>query len=358
MQNSDSLKWERYVLDLIYDGEPELFVEHADSPDFLMRRDGYVFGVEITELFKDGSSARLVKLPDYMQHLWDGGAPIHKDDVNGINVVTIRIQDSSGNVVQDNVKAIFSESGTLRDHADALAEHLERKNAAYVGYDHSLGHINLIIGDHFSSGESIGAEYSTADFFTPRLRAALRSSPFREVFLITNILYDEAAWVPLRQLELMESFMVFVYCVFRSAAAVEALDEEDLVHLFALEMESVGEPVALVQDAAHVFAARGGASVRYAVEHGTLVHDYADWPLSDRVEVERREVYLPAEDWSFIQAEHARARGDGAGVDLAYVRPVRAAAWPFDSARGTRTVTAERIERPDAGGPKGSPTPA
>lgn len=54
------------------------------------------------------------------------------------------------------MRAIISETGSLRDHANTLAEHIERKNKAYEGYDHSLGHINLIIGDHFSSGESIG----------------------------------------------------------------------------------------------------------------------------------------------------------------------------------------------------------
>lgn len=51
------------------------------------------FGVEITELFEDGSSARLVKIPDYMQRLWDGGEPVHKDDVKGIKVVTVQITD-------------------------------------------------------------------------------------------------------------------------------------------------------------------------------------------------------------------------------------------------------------------------
>jgi hypothetical protein len=345
VQNSDGLKWERFILDLIYDVPAEFAVEHADSPDFHLTRNGYTFGVEITELFKDGSSARLVKLPDYMQQLIDGGEPIHKDDLKGINVVTLRIEDADGNVKQENVKAIFSETGSLRDHADALAGLIERKNKAYEGYDHTLGHINLIIGDHFSSSESIGAEYSTAEFFTPRLRAALQTSPFHEVVLITNILYDNAAWVPLRELELMESFMVFVHGVFQSPEALDLLEEEDLVHLFALEMENRGRPLVLRREGEYDFAARGDASVTCTVKGGTLVHEGADWPLDPKQTIDRREIALPEHVRQFISDEFAKASDGGAGFETAYIRKVREAEWPFDSARGVQTFIADRVDR-------------
>lgn len=346
MQNDESLKWERYILDFVYDGEEEYEVEHADSPDFRMARDGYTFGVEITELFRDGSSARLVKLPDYMQRLWDGERPIHKDDVKNIDVVTIRITDPDGNLVQDNVKAIFSETGSLRDHADALAEHIERKNVAYQGYDHSLGHINLLIGDHFSSGESIGETYSTADFFTPRLRGALRASPFREVLLITNLLYDNAAWVPLQQLELMESFMVFVHCIYESPEALDLLEEEDVVHLYADEMEAHGTPVLLRSENGIEFAARGNSSIAYTLKSGTVVHEYADHPVDSIKVVERRQIDLPDKVRSFIHDEYQRAREGGAGLETEYIREVRDAVWPFETGKGAQTFTATAV-KPD-----------
>lgn len=347
MQNDDSLKWERYILDLVYDGESEFEVEHADSPDFKLSRNGYTFGVEITEVFKDGSSARLVKLPDYMQRLWDGERPIHKDDVKGINVVTVRITDPDGNVVQDNVKAIFSEIGSLRDHADILAEHIEKKTLAHKGYDQSVGHIDLLIGDHFSSGESIGETYSTAEFFTPRLREALRASPFREVMLITNVLYDNAAWVPLRQLELMESFMVFVYCIYQSTEALDLLEEEDIVHLYAEEMEAHGTPVLLRSENGIEFAARGNSSVAYTPKGGTIVHEYGDLPVDDIKVIARRHIDLPEEVRSFIHDEYQRARDGGAGFETEYVRKVRDAVWPFETGKGARTFTAERIKTED-----------
>ncbi|WP_294944639.1 hypothetical protein [uncultured Microbacterium sp.] len=344
MQNDDSLKWERYILDLVYDGESEYAVEHTDSPDFKLTRNEYTFGVEITELFKDGSSARLVKLPDYMQRLWDGERPIHKDDVKGINVVTIRITDPDGNLVQDNVKAIFSEVGSLRDHADALAEHIEKKNAAYQGYDHSVGHTDLLVGDHFSSGESIGETYSTAEFFTPRLREALRVSPFREVMLITNLLYDNAAWVPLRQLELMESFMVFVWCIYQSEEALALVEEEDVVHLFAEVMEVCGTPVTLRSENGFEFAARGNSSVAYTPKSGTIVHEYGDFPVDDIEVVERRHIDLPKEVRSFIHDEYQRAREGGAGFETEYIRKVRDAVWPFETGKGAQTFTATAVE--------------
>lgn len=344
MQNSDSLRWERYILDLIYDTESRFSCEHSDSPDFLLSRDGFTFGVEITELFRDGSSARLVKIPDYMQRMWDGSAPVHKDDVKGINVVTISITDKNGKLVQDKVKAIFSEVGSLKDHSDALAAHIERKNTAFEHYDQSLGHINLIVGDHFSSGESIGTEYSTAEFFTPRLRAALRDSPFREIALIINILYDNATWVPLRELELMESLHLFVYCIYQSPEAVELLEVEDIIHLFALEMESLGWPLPIRDEGGREFAAKGNVSVAYTPEGGTLVHEHDDRPTASMREVPRREVQLPDEVWGFIKTTYEEARENGAGVELAYVRSVREALWPFAPRTASQSFTAEAVE--------------
>lgn len=347
MQNEESLKWERYILDLVYDGETEYAVDHADSPDFKLTRDGYTFGVELTEVFKDGSSARLVKLPDYMQRLLDGERPIHKDDVRGINVVTLQVTDPDGTVIHENLKAIFSEVGSLRDHADVLADHIERKNHSFQGYDASLGHINLLIGDHFSSGESIAETYSTAEFFTPRLREALRESPFREVMLITNLLYDNAAWVPLRQLELMESFMVFVYCIYQSKEALNLLEEEDVVHLFAEEMEAYGTPVVLRSEGGVHFAARGNSSIAYTPASGTIVHEYADRLIADIEVVERRHIDLPEEVSSFIHDEFKRARDGGAGFETEYIRKVRDAVWPFESGRGAQSFTATAV-KPEA----------
>jgi len=346
VQNDDSLKWERYILDLVYDGETENSVEHADSPDFRLSRNEYTFGVEVTELFKDGSSARLVKLPDYMQRLIDGERPVHKEDVSGINVATVRVENPDGTVVHESLKVIISEIGSLRDHADALAEQIERKNDAYQGYDQTLGHIDLLIGDHFSSGESIGNTYSTAEFFTPKLREALRASPFREVMLITNLLYDNAAWVPLRQLELMESFMVFVYCIYQSQEALTLLEEEDVVHLFAEVMESYGTPVTLRVENGFQFAARGSASVAYTPKNGTLVHEYGDLPVDDFEVVERRNIDLPEDVRSFIHDEYQRARDGGAGFETEYVRKVRDAVWPFDTDRRTQYFEATAI-KPD-----------
>lgn len=352
MQNDESLKWERYILDLVYDGDSEFEVEHADSPDFKLTRDGYAFGVEVTELFKDGSNARLVKLPDYMERLLAGERPVHRDDVEGIDVVTLSISDAEGNVKYENVQAIFSETGTLRDHADMLAGHIEKKNVSFQGYDQSLGHISLLIGDHFSSAESIGKTYSTAEFFTPRLRDALRTSPFREVMLITNILYDNVAWVPLRQLELMESFMVFVHSIYESPEALDLLDDEDVVHLFAEAMEACGTPVVLRHEDGTDFASRGNSSIAYTAERGTIVHEYADFPRNDSGVVARRHIDLPQEVRSFIHDEYQRAREQGAGFKTEYFLKVRDTSWPFETDDGSPDSRVARLTLDD-----GSPSP-
>lgn len=249
-----------------------------------------------------------------MQRLLDGERAIHKADVKCIKVVTLQVTDPDGTAIHETLKAIFREVGSLQDHAEVLANHVERKNLAFQGYDASLRHINLLIGDHFSKGESIGETYSTAEFFTPRLRAALRASPFREVMLLTSPLYDNAASVPLKQLELIESFMGFIHCIYQSNEALNLLGEEDVVHLFAEEMDYYGTLVVLRSKGGVHFAARDNSSVAYTQANGTIVHEYADRLMADIEVVERRHIDLPEAVRSFIRDEFKRARHGGAGV--------------------------------------------
>ncbi len=330
MQNSDSLKWERYILDLVYDVGAFDSFSHADRPDIRLTRGGTEFGVEITELFRDGSDARLTKIPDYMQRLWDGGSPIHKDDITGINVVTVDISDKDGNLKQSGVRAILRESVDFQTHYNALADHIERKNKAFAGYNAGLSHINLVVGDHFSNNESVGKEYSTAKLFTPRLRAAVQHSPFREIILISNVLYDDAAWIPLRELELFESFMLFVHAIFQTPEAPPLLAEEDVVHLFAYEMGLLGRDVEIRIEGGQEFAARANASVAYTPD-GFAIHELADWPVSQGQVVPRRAVPLPDDVWSAIDDAYRKMSHDGAGVEISYLNPTNKAHWPFTS---------------------------
>jgi len=345
MQNDVGLKWERYIFDLVYDAASFDLVVHTDAPDFKVTRRGSIRGVEITELFKDSSSARLVKVPEYMQKMLDGERALHKDDLTGINVVAFEVSDAEGNVVQEQVKGIFSEIGSMLTHADALAELIEQKNEKFYRYDQDLENITLVIGDHFSEEESIADQYSTADFFTPRLRQAIQATPFREVILITNFLYDNAGWVPLRQLELLESFMVFVHCVYQNQAAIDLLDVEDLVHLFAGEMEGVGRPVSIRTEGGREFASRGHASVAYTVDEGIIMHDHSDH--SDKAPADMvapRDVSLPSEIFTSIGDNFKQACADGAGVELSYHRQVREAKWPFDFPAGSQNLRLEPLD--------------
>src|SRR5688572_22522274 len=99
---------ERLALHRVYAARSHADVVWHERPDFLLRaRSGSKqFGVEVRRLFDSGSSARLDEASGYTEHLLSGGAVWHKDDVSGLSVVKIRIEDAEGNAVAVNEPAI------------------------------------------------------------------------------------------------------------------------------------------------------------------------------------------------------------------------------------------------------------
>lgn len=321
LQSGVNAKWERYVLETVYDPREYAAITHGDRPDFrlAMPRTGVIFGVEVTELFRDTAQARLVKVPGYMQRLWDGAPPIHRDDLTAFDVTTVEVLDEDGNVKYSALPAIIRDVVPRRDHYNALAEVLERKNAAFNGYDQSLAHVNLVVADHFGTNESVERELNSADLFTPRLRAVLADTPYREIFLIAHPGYANSYYIPLRQLELFEMFSLYVSAISELPRLRDSLEETDVAPLFVREMRQRGRDVSLRLESGAYYAGFGAASIALTTG-GYSIHDHRDRPFraeSDAMPSPRPDV--PPGALADLSAKYAgRLESMGVKCDLSH----------------------------------------
>ena len=274
---------ERALLEVVYDAHEFTSIEHRDKPDFLLtrRKPEYKFGVEITEIFETESHARLHFHPEYIERLFAGARPMHRDDEKELALSRVSISDPDGNPKASDVPAIIRETRPTVERYSAVARRLQEKERKLDGYEH-LGHTNLIIADQCGQPSEVGpdGQYNVSDLLVPALRSALGTSRFREVFLVSMMRDGKIKYRPLHQLMLLEKF--FVFC--RACAVFDGWAEgayplnEDAAVLFAWVQSHSGWPVSLYERAGGTFAAMyrgsGAALGRSSVE----ILDFYDFP--------------------------------------------------------------------------------
>ena len=104
-------KRERKILRRVFDESGFAIVDEDESPDFVLAtRFGIRVGVEVTELYRSQSDARVTRIPGYFDELISGPRFRHRDDVETIRVVDIEIQSPAGDgtyVPEQKVKGIL-----------------------------------------------------------------------------------------------------------------------------------------------------------------------------------------------------------------------------------------------------------
>lgn len=174
------------ILEMVYDVARLYEVIPRERPDFAVCVAPLAapFGVEITQMFPSEAEARLNLVHGYAERLWSGGTHLHKDDVEELLSVRVKVTAKDGTVRHDDLPAIIGPSPTLSSYRHALGETITGK--AQLRYDlTALSHCNLVVLDwfHLSFDPS---DYTTERFFDDEVRAALAASPFREVHLIVH----------------------------------------------------------------------------------------------------------------------------------------------------------------------------
>lgn len=191
---------ERLALHRVYALRSHLDVIWHERPDFLLRPHlgSKQFGVEVQRLFDSGSSARLDEALGYSEHLLSGGAVWHKDDISGLTVAKIQIEDVDGKVIANDEPAIYRSMPTRREWLAGVRDAMVQKESLFPPRC-DVSHINLILDERTCPLATVESQDFYQHFFTDELRETVFHSPFREIFLLTR-LKSGRVFVPLRML--------------------------------------------------------------------------------------------------------------------------------------------------------------
>ncbi|MHC4088877.1 MAG: hypothetical protein ACYSVY_01105 [Planctomycetota bacterium] len=284
---------ERAVLRMIYDETDFHSISESEVPDFIIRSQGptgYVFGVEVTDAYHSESSARLMNLPGYVTHLLQGGEYKHKDDRQRLTVDKVTITGPDGEF-KGKVPAIIQDSPSLEGHIATLIDRIEAKASRYSKLETELGHVNLIISDAERRFLLADPEDVHRHFFTEELRTSVLHSPFREIFLISEIKEERIVFFPLKAVSLIAYVFFFVEVLNSRDAAPDVTSSGDLWLSFARFMHGQSLRVALLGPCdAPTEVLFGASGLVLSTDQGLIVHDYRDsvlpsgWFLQSPVE--------------------------------------------------------------------------
>jgi hypothetical protein len=177
---------EKNIFNLIYSQKENFDAVHSDKPDFIVSREGQkTFGVEVTQLFQNESSARLLKIPSYTADLLDSKKYRHKMDIENLKVHKIEIEKPTGEKIETT--AIIQDTIAPKHYLQLMEQRLHSKNKSIQGYQENLEHINLLIQDTSDVFSTIKHKHFYSCFYTENIINRLLQSKFREVYLITRI---------------------------------------------------------------------------------------------------------------------------------------------------------------------------
>jgi hypothetical protein len=273
---------ERRILQQIYDLSEFAEVGASERPDFVLTLwNGNRFGVEVTEIFPSGTDARVQKIPGYVEEIIDTSRYRHKEDLGALPVNNVEVQPHDGRCPPYRVDAIISEAMNVPEFVEMLTTAIKEKNEKAAGYAPDLAHVNLIIADRCGVARRVDADDIHATFCSYELLSALRSSAFREVYLLTQVRDLGNVYVPLKMLDLLAT----LFLVQRYIGSQDATSAVSVSRLFAITgdvLQREGAQVHLASaefghDAPHLFF--GNAAVTVANDGGVSVLDLADTQL-------------------------------------------------------------------------------
>ncbi|OZC75997.1 hypothetical protein CH251_08550 [Rhodococcus sp. 06-462-5] len=275
---------ERIILEFVYRPDDFDEIDERERPDFALRSntDTEPIGVEITQMFPDGSHARVHMMPGYLESLWKGARHRHRDDVDRLQSTTVKVTDKDGNVKHENLPVVLVEHPPTRsDFHTVLAETIEGKSGLHYDYT-EFQHINLIVLDWFRLDFN-AQRYSASLLLNDRVRDALRTTPFREVHLLTYdtgpVRADDSSSsedirvepvlkrVPLKELLLVDRFYCACAGIHEILSETERDDAADYLNRVACEF------VTRRLGIGRIVSERGGPHVQFGAAAVTLTAD-------------------------------------------------------------------------------------
>ena len=163
--------------------------ESQEKPDFILKKNNRIeFGVEVTELYFDETSARLKKRKKYIEDIKKG--EVDKRDIKPLHLTSVYLD--IGNDNESDYQFLFNDftipQHTEKDYKSAIIKRLEEKRNKSKEYEKNLSYIELIIYDT----ESFFYNYSeeeTIDFLNRNsdILKLIEQTIFKNVYIMTII---------------------------------------------------------------------------------------------------------------------------------------------------------------------------
>lgn len=174
------------MLRTVFDSDNYPVVHESENPDFVLKKRGQSFGVEITEFYPDQTSARLENKPGYVNEVINNRT--HKDDVPLLEVVSMEYQErQTGKWKKIPHQGVKQENLSITDRLALLIRQINEKSDKQKSYEQGLAAIDLIIHDRRGSLlDGVNDRRVRAFFVTLRTQRIIVTK-FRSIYLTTPV---------------------------------------------------------------------------------------------------------------------------------------------------------------------------
>jgi len=189
MESEKDIK-EQDILSKIFKKPFEYNILKSEKPDFIISYNSRAnktvnVGMEITELYYNDSSARLKNKNEYVKNVIDG-EKIHKKDKGAFDVREVTYFPQGDVSKSFKTKMLFEKNYSIDDYRRAFLQTLTKKNKKRVAYQEGLEQTGLVIYDKEKHFKKLSKYDFIRFFFNENIMEEIKSSPFEEIYLITQ----------------------------------------------------------------------------------------------------------------------------------------------------------------------------
>ncbi len=179
---------EREILELVYRGEKNYKIiddEETEKPDFIVKniKTDELFGVEITNLYYNPTSAKLKNISGYSNDLQK---KVPKSDKKYVSTHKIYLDVGNGDYAYLTDR-ICLKNHTMEDYIDVIEKTILNKQDKSKNYNPDLSYLELFIMDRENYFEFKNIENLKYILNSPKINKAIDESNFRRVYFFTII---------------------------------------------------------------------------------------------------------------------------------------------------------------------------
>jgi hypothetical protein len=287
----------------VYDDRAFFSVQHGDRPDFVLQTSpvSQPFGVEVTEIHRSDSAARVTHMPEYAVELIKGGQIRHKLDAL-LTIGPVEFTSPDGRKMAG--RALALDPMPLDAYRAALANVICTKRSRSAGYRTGLSHTNLVIRDHAEPFVISPPDVANAIIFNDAVWSGIMSARFNEIYLVTRLTptpseQPRMVYLPLRQLLLIATAMMLPSALRDIRPGYRLRTHTHRIAALSDYLNRVGMPARLRRIAGDPEVVVQALGVRIDAKGGIHAMDYLDVPALQPEPAPRFRSHAPWRESSF-----------------------------------------------------------